>query len=111
MTYEQVKNLKPPEFKRFCNVRPETFEQMVSVLQQAESQKSSVRWSKLSLENQVLMTLDYWREYRTYFHMAQSWGVNESTAYRIIRKVESCLIKSGNFGLPGKRNSWRLTIR
>ncbi len=25
MTYEQVKNLKPTEFKRLCGVYPETF--------------------------------------------------------------------------------------
>lgn len=34
------------------------------------------------------------REYRTYFHIGQSWGVDESTAYRIIRKVEDTLIQS-----------------
>jgi len=49
------------------------------------------------------MTLEYLREYRTYFHIAQSWGVKESTAYRIIRKVEDYLIGSGVFSLPGKK--------
>lgn len=39
MTYEQVKYLKPAEFKRLCGVRKETFEQMVSVLRTAEQQK------------------------------------------------------------------------
>ena len=49
------------------------------------------------------MTLEYWREYRTYFHIGQSWGVNESTAYRIIRKIEDILISSREFSLPGKK--------
>lgn len=49
------------------------------------------------------MTLEYLREYRTYFHIAQSWGVNESTAYRLIRKIEDCLMDSGAFSLPGKK--------
>lgn len=49
------------------------------------------------------MTLEYLREYRTYFHIAQSWGVNESTAYRIVRKVEDYLIASEVFSLPGKK--------
>jgi phage I-like protein len=40
---------------------------------------------------------------RTYFHRGNSWGVNESTAYRIVRKVENILIKSGLFNLPGKK--------
>lgn len=47
------------------------------------------------------MTLEYLREYRTYFHIAQSWGVNKSTTYRIIRKVEDYLINSGVFSLQG----------
>ena len=55
------------------------------------------------MEDQLLMTLEYWREYRTYFHIGQSWGVNESTAYRIIRKIEDTLVKSRAFTLPGKK--------
>lgn len=36
-------------------------------------------------------------EYRTYFHIGQSWGVNESTAYRTIRQIEDILIQEENF--------------
>ena len=50
-----------------------------------------------------MLTLEYWREYRTYFHIAKSWGIHESTAYRLIRQVENTLIKSGAFNLPGKK--------
>lgn len=49
------------------------------------------------------VTLEYLREYRTYFHIAQTWGVYESTAYRIIRSVEDTLIRSRKFRLPGKK--------
>jgi len=55
------------------------------------------------LEDQVLMTLEYWREYRTYFHLGQSWGIDESNAYRIIRKIEDLLVSSRAFTLPGKK--------
>ena len=90
MTYNQVKHLKTSEFKRLCGVQPETFARMVEVVNQTHQQlKPGIgRPSKLTTEDQVLMTLEYLREYRTYFHIAQSWGVKESTAYRIIRKVE-----------------------
>jgi Helix-turn-helix of DDE superfamily endonuclease len=104
MTYEQVKDLKPSQFKRLCGVRPETFEQMVRVVHAARQELGIGRPSKLSLPDQVLMTLEYWREYRTYFHIAQSWGVNESTAYRIIRRVEQELTDSKVFSLPGKKS-------
>ncbi len=49
------------------------------------------------------MTLEYLREDRTYFHIGQSWGINESTVYPIITKVENILIKSKSFRLPGKK--------
>lgn len=57
----------------------------------------------LSVEDHLLVALEYWREYRTYFHISKSWGIHESTVCRIVRKVENILIKSGAFRLPGKR--------
>lgn len=80
MTYEKVKDLKSSYFKRFCGIQRPTFDQMSAILRKAEAQKSPGRSSKLSIEDQLLMSLGYWREYRTYFHIAQTWGVNESTA-------------------------------
>lgn len=104
MNYEQVKTLKPTEFKRLCGVYPDTFKDMVTVLKAEKVwQKKTGRPSKLSTEDQLLITLEYWREYRTYFHRGNSWGINESTAYRIVRKVENILIKSGLFNLPEKK--------
>jgi hypothetical protein len=104
MKYEQAKHLKPAEFKRFWGVKLETFEQMVEIVNQhSQQKKKSGRPGKTSLEDQVLMTLEYWREYRTYFHIGQSWGVTESTACRIIRKIEKILSQSRVFTLPGKK--------
>ncbi|MDZ8259883.1 IS5 family transposase [Nostoc sp. ChiQUE01b] len=104
MTYEQVKSLKSEDFKRLCGVRPDTFNQILEVLRSHSQPKQKTgRPGKLSLEDQLLMTLEYWREYRTYFHIGQSWGINESTAYRIIRKIEDTLMKSRIFTLPGKK--------
>ena len=69
----------------------------------AKPKQKPGRPSKLSLEDQLLLTLEYWREYRTYFHVGQSWGVNESTAYRIVRNIENALSQSRAFSLPGKK--------
>ena len=46
------------------------------------------RKNKLSEENMLLMALEYLREYRTYFHISQSYGVSESTAYKTVKWVE-----------------------
>ncbi|WP_233271174.1 helix-turn-helix domain-containing protein [Microcystis aeruginosa] len=92
MTYEKVKNLNPEEFKRFCGVYPETFKDMVKALAAEKVlQKKSGRPSKLSLEDQILMTLEYLREYSTYFHLGINWEINETTALGITRKVENIL--------------------
>ncbi|WP_339046414.1 transposase family protein [Spiroplasma endosymbiont of Colias croceus] len=53
--------------------------------------------NKLSLENRLLMTLEYWREYRTYFHIAKSYGISESSCYRNIKWIENTLIKHPDF--------------
>jgi len=45
----------------------------------------------------------YWREYRTEFHIAQSYGISESTVCRTIQKVENALVRSGKFRLPSKK--------
>ncbi|MFM7906435.1 MAG: transposase family protein [Microcystis sp.] len=62
-------------------------------------------YSNIFEDYQLLITSEYWREYRTYFHLGNSWGINESTAYRIVRKVENILIKSGLFNLLKKKPS------
>lgn len=104
MNYERIKNLKTSDFKRLCGVRPETFNQMVAVLKQESPQKGQRGGQpKLSVEDQLLMTLQYWREYRTYFHIGQSWDVHESTVSRIVHRLETLLTSSRRFKLPGKK--------
>lgn len=105
MSYEQIKDLPPAEFKRYCGVQPETFRKMVEAVSSQLSRKRRVsgRPPKLSVEDQVLMTLEYWREYRTFFHLAKSWGLHESNVWRISRRVEDILTKSKAFKLPGKK--------
>lgn len=49
------------------------------------------------------MTLEYLREYRTYFHISKSYGISESGCYKAIRFVEDTLIKDGTFALPGRK--------
>lgn len=104
MRYETVKDLTPAEFKRLTGVKPSVFSEMLEVMQEAEAQKIKAgRGSKLSLEDQLLLALSYWREYRTQFHIAASYDVHEATANRIITRVENLLVSSGKFSLPKRR--------
>jgi len=103
MRYEKARKLKDAEFKRLCGVRRETFLAMCKIVQTVEDQKTSGRSCNLSVENQVLLTLTFWREYRTMFHLGQDWGLHESNVSRLVRRIEDILIKSKKFSLPSKR--------
>lgn len=101
MRYETVKRLSAEDFKRSTGVQRRTFEQMLAVIE--KELRGFGRPSKLSRADQLLMTLMYWREYRTEFHIGLTYGVSESTVCRTIQKVENALIQSEQFHLPGKK--------
>jgi hypothetical protein len=105
MSYEQIKDLRPADFKRYCGVEPETSQRMVAVVSRrlTKARRKTGRPPKLPVEDQVLLTLEYWREYRTFFHLATSWGLHESNVCRVIRRVGDILTKSRAFKLPGRK--------
>ena len=101
MRYKTIEHLKDTDFKRLTGVQRSTFDLMLEVVKQG--MREFGRPPTLSRADQLLMTLMYWREYRTEFHIAQSYGVSESTVCRTIQKVEDILVRSGKFTLPGKK--------
>src|SRR5512135_1990374 len=101
MRYETVQLLKDEDFKRSTGVQRNTFEKMLEVVE--TGLRNFGRPTKLSRADQLLMTLMYWREYRTEFHIGLTYGVSESTVCRTIKKVENVLIRSNQFHLPGKK--------
>ena len=101
MRYETAKTLKNEDFKRSTGVSREMFKKMLVVLQ--KGMRDFGRPPKLGRADQLLMTLMYWREYRTEFHIGITYGVSEATVCRTIQKVENVLIKSGEFRLPGRK--------
>jgi hypothetical protein len=77
MRYETVKELKDADFKRSTGVSREMFEKMLAVLH--KEMRDFGRPPKLERADQLLMTLMYWREYRTEFHIGITYGVSEGT--------------------------------
>ncbi len=67
MRYEQIKDRKSEEFQRLTGIKPAVFAQMVAGLR--EQIRVFGRPCKLSLEDQLLLTLMYWREYRSLLHL------------------------------------------
>lgn len=74
---------------------------------QQQTPKPTGRPCTLSVQAQVLVTLEYWREYRTYFHISTDWGVSESTICRTVHRIENALIKSARLHLPGKKRLFK----
>jgi len=103
--YDELKILTPKHFRRLTGVKRETFEKMKEILVETQNKRyrRAGRKGGLSIEDKLLMALEYLREYRTYFHLGRSYGLSESACYRACRLVEDTLIKSGEFSLPGKK--------
>ncbi|MCL2773402.1 MAG: transposase family protein [Oscillospiraceae bacterium] len=103
--YEKAKKLKAEDFRQIIGVKRETFEEMVSILREAyaEKHKKRGREAKLTREDQLFLSLKYWRQYVTQLELAFEVEVGEATVHDTIEWVEDMLIKSGKFALPGKK--------
>jgi hypothetical protein len=75
MKYKQALSNSPSDFKRLYGVTPQTFWKMVQVVRDAK-QGSRGSYSKLTIPDQILLTLEYWREYRTLFHISKWLQLN-----------------------------------
>jgi Helix-turn-helix of DDE superfamily endonuclease len=104
--YKQVNKLNDSQFRRKTGVKRNTFNKMVEIIKKAEETRKKIqgRPLKLSYEDQVLMSLEYLREYRTYFSLAQIYELSEANCYKICRKVEDILIQSKEFKLPNRKD-------
>lgn len=107
MTWEDISHLNGKKFRRATGVYRSVFEDMVNCFTEHKKSKrktaKSGLTSKLSLENQVLMTVLYWREYRSQENLGLDFHLTQSRVSRIIYDVEYALIQSGSFSLPGKK--------
>jgi len=103
--YEKTKQLKEEDFKQLIGVKRKTFEIMTEILKKAykEQHKKGGRNRKLTMEEQLLMTLKYLRQYVTQKELAYEFEVGEATVHDIIVWVENTLIKDGTFSLSGKK--------
>lgn len=101
MHFFQVSDYSEEQFFRLTGVSRKVFGVMNEAVECARGRMG--RPFKLSAPDQLLLTLSYWREYRTQFHVAGSFGVSEATVCRTIRFVEDALLADARFHLPGKK--------
>jgi hypothetical protein len=101
MLFIEISKYGEQQFMRLTGVKRTVFELMIEVVGKAQLDFGCPR--RLSVQDQVLLTLCYWREYRSQFHLASSFGVSEATACRTIKAVENVLIADKRFHVPGKK--------
>ena len=105
MKWEDVRDLQDGYFKRIVGIKRETFNKVLIALRQSYAEKhvKGGRKSKLSLENMLLATLDYLREYRTLDHLSVTYHIHVSNLHRNIIWCEDEMIKMDMFSLPGMK--------
>jgi len=94
------------QFKRLFGVKRQTFFNMLEILQGAYEQLHKFGGkpsTKLRVEDRLLVTLQYWREYRTMEHLAYEYNTVKSYIHKVIEWVEDTLIHDGTYRLPGKK--------
>ena len=106
MRFIEVSEYSEQQFYRLTGVKRDVFELMVQVVsasRRGRGRRGRGRRPTLSMADQVLLTLCYWREYRSQFHVASIFGVSEATVCRTVNKVEGALLKDKRFHLLGKK--------
>lgn len=115
MSYTNLQRLPAGEFKRLCGVSRETFGEMVEVLRpQLERQGKRGGQNKLSVEEQLLVALEYWRALpqpvsycnqlgttRNYSRSHHSKSRKRFSQMRQVPPAESASIVSTRLGVEG----------
>jgi hypothetical protein len=105
--YYKVNKLPDNEFKRVVGVKRDTFKQMVKTINKyyKEKKRKGGRKRALSVNDELLLMLEYYREYRTFKHLGVDYEVSESSAHYIVTKIEKILIQEPKFHLKSLKHS------
>ncbi|WP_342265907.1 hypothetical protein [Spiroplasma endosymbiont of Villa modesta] len=84
MIFENLKKLKNEEFYRYFGIKRFHFNEMLEKLIEIEKlEKNKGRKNKLSVEERLMMTLLYWKEYYTFF----KWVLNLKWAHQVVFEI------------------------
>lgn len=91
--YNNYKNLDDIKFKESVGIPRILFELIIPALTKRinDLHKKGGRKPELCVEDLLLMTLKYYRDYPTFFSLGLSFGINKSNAFRWVNKIENML--------------------
>lgn len=101
----RISKLNDNEYQALFGVKKPTFDAMLATLEEAYEQlhRQGGRPPKLSVLDRLVITLGYYREYRTMAHIGFDYDISKSCISLAIKWVEDTLLQDGKFSLPGKR--------
>ncbi|NJO18112.1 MAG: transposase family protein, partial [Thioploca sp.] len=98
--FEKYKTQSADNFVRTVGISLDKFQALVELIRttlqvQQEHNRLKKRGlkSRLSLENQMLLTLLYLRDYPTFIKLGLQFGISESYASKIYHKISTLLVK------------------
>ena len=98
--YEKIGKLDDKEFKQITGVTREVFAEMREVLQKRYNEEHAQGGQKgVPVALRLTLALEYWREYRSFRHMANDHQIKRSVINRAVMWVEDALDESEEFKL------------
>jgi len=93
------------QFKRRVGTTKEVFHTMLRILQDAYDKEHALGGCppKVSVGDRLLITLQYYREYRTMEHIGADFDCSKCTVFRAVRWVEQTLAADQRFQLRNKK--------
>jgi len=106
--YEKIEKLKDNEFKLITGVTREVFYKMLEVLNKKYFEEHLLGGQPgLSAELRLTLALEYWREYRSFRHMANDHQICKSSINNAVLWVENVLIDSDEFKLKELKEQFK----
>jgi len=98
--YEKLEKLNNEGFKLITGVTHKVFEEMLEVLRQKHKEEHARGGvAGMPVELRLTLALEYWREYRTFRHMANDHQISKSKINNAVIWVENALSESEEFKL------------
>ena len=106
--YDKLEKLSDKEFKLITGVTRDVFNKMLEVLRVSYDKLRSKGGRKgLSPELRLTLALEYWREYRTFRHMANDHQLDKTKINNAVIWVENVLSESEEFRLKDLKEHFK----
>jgi len=106
--YEKLEKLKDSDFKLITGVTRKVFEKMLEVLKMKHAKEHARGGVEgLPVELRLTLALEYWREYRSFRHMANDHQISKTAIHNAVIWVENVLSESEEFKLQDLKERFK----